>query len=63
MRRLVLATAILAMVAGPTPQAQDAQAIVSAVADAMGSAKVTAVQYSGSGTIATFGQSWKNEVP
>jgi glyoxylase-like metal-dependent hydrolase (beta-lactamase superfamily II) len=54
---------MLAMVSGLTPQAQDPQAVVSAVATAMGSAKVTAVQYSGSGTIATFGQNWKNEVP
>ena len=41
MRRIVLATAILAMASGPAPQAQDPQAIVSAVADAMGTAKVT----------------------
>src|SRR5687767_194473 len=63
MRKIVLATAILAMASGPAPQAQEPQAIVSAVADAMGTAKVTAVQYSGSGAIATFGQNWKNEVP
>ncbi len=64
MRRIVLATTILATFVVLTVRAQDdPQAVVNAAAQALGAATLTSLQYSGSGTIDTFGQNWKNDVP
>jgi len=64
MRRMLSATAILATFVVLTVRAQDdSQAVVNAAAQALGAATLTSLQYSGSGTIDTFGQNWKNDVP
>jgi hypothetical protein len=65
MRKLeiALAFAILVVSVGLKVRAQDdAQAVVSAAAQALGAANLTSIQYSGTGTINTFGQSWKHDV-
>jgi glyoxylase-like metal-dependent hydrolase (beta-lactamase superfamily II) len=64
MRKIVLAAAMLAASVGLGVRAQDdPQAIVGAAAQALGTANLTTLQYSGTGTINTFGQSWKHDVP
>ena len=65
MRRIVLTTAVLATAfVGLTVRAQDdPRAIVDAAAKALGAANLTTVEFAGAGTINTFGQNWKHDVP
>jgi len=59
MRKLGVTIAIVTIVAAFTVRAQDGRATLDAAAKAMGSASLTTIQYSGSGTNAAFGQAYK----
>src|SRR6516164_8867319 len=62
-RKLVLIAVSLGLVVmmGRTLRAQDARAILRAAADAMGTARVNTIQYSGTGSNAAVGQSFSPE--
>jgi glyoxylase-like metal-dependent hydrolase (beta-lactamase superfamily II) len=61
--KMWLATAVLLTSVGLNLRAQDdAQAVVSGAAQALGTANLMTIEYSGTGTIATFGQNWKHDV-
>jgi len=59
MRKIVVTMATVAIVAAMTVQAQDGRATLDAAAKAMGVSGLNSIQYSGTGSNASFGQSYK----
>src|ERR1041385_6210787 len=62
MRKIVAVMALVASIGVSVRAQNDAQAFVSAASQALGTDNLMTLQYSGTGTINTFGQSWKHDV-